>query len=159
MSSGGSENQPNPQPNFQPNFQIVGQYIKDLSFENPSAPVGFTSSPDMDLGIDLQARSVGPEHYEVVLSMRIKANHEGKPVFVLELSYAALVRLTNIPEDATQPILLIQAPMLMFPFVRRIVADVVRDGGMPPLVVEPIDFMALYQNRMAQAAKPPAGTA
>jgi len=151
MSSGGSENQPN--------FQIVGQYIKDLSFENPSAPVGFTSSPDMDLGIDLQTRSVGPEHYEVVLSMRIKANHEGKPVFVLELSYAALVRLTNIPEDATQPILLIQAPMLMFPFVRRIVADVVRDGGMPPLVVEPIDFMALYQNRMAQAAKPPAGTA
>ena len=69
------------------------------------------------------------------------------------------MRLTNIPEDATQPILLIQAPMLMFPFVRRIVADVVRDGGMPPLVVEPIDFMALYQNRMAQAAKPPAGTA
>jgi preprotein translocase subunit SecB len=159
MSSGGSENETGLQTNPQPNFQIVGQYIKDLSFENPSAPVGFTSSPEMDLGIDLQARSVAPEHYEVVLSMRIKANHEGKPVFMLELSYAALVRLANIPEEATQPVLLIQAPMLMFPFVRRIIADAVRDGGMPPLMVEPIDFMALYQSRMAQAAKPPAGSA
>jgi preprotein translocase subunit SecB len=159
MSSGGSENETGLQTTPQPNFQIVGQYIKDLSFENPSAPVGFTSSPEMDLGIDLQARSVAPEHYEVVLSMRIKANHEGKPVFMLELSYAALVRLANIPEEATQPVLLIQAPMLMFPFVRRIIADAVRDGGMPPLMVEPIDFMALYQSRMAQAAKPPAGSA
>jgi preprotein translocase subunit SecB len=91
--------------------------------------------------------------------MRIKASHEGKAVFMLEVSYAALVRMTNIPEDATQPILLIQTPSLMFPFVRRIVADVVRDGGMPPLVIEPIDFMALYQSRLAQASKPPAGTA
>ena len=152
MSSGGDENQPN--------LQIVGQYIKDLSFENPGAPQGFTGSPQMDMGVDLQARPVAPDHYEVVFHMRIKANAEERTLFILELAYAALVRLTNMPEDAVQRVLLIQAPHLMFPFARRIIADVVRDGGMPPLVIEPIDFVTLYQNRMAQAAaQQPAGSA
>jgi preprotein translocase subunit SecB len=151
MSSGGGENKPN--------FQIVGQYIKDLSFENPGAPAGFNGNPEMDMGVDLQARPVGPDHYEVVLHMRIKANAESRTLFMMELAYAALVRLTGIPEDAVQQVLLIQTPHLIFPFARRIIADTVRDGGMPPLVIEPIDFVALYQSKMAQAAQPPAGTA
>jgi preprotein translocase subunit SecB len=114
----------------------------------------------MDLGVDLQAKPAGPDHYEVVLSMRVRANSEGKPLFILELAYAALVRLTNIPEEAIQPMLLIQAPFLMYPFARRIMSDMVRDGGMPPLMIEPIDFAALYQVRMAQAAQQqPVGTA
>jgi preprotein translocase subunit SecB len=151
MSSGGGENKPN--------LQIVGQYIKDLSFENPGAPAGFTGNPDMDLGVDLQARPVGSDHYEVVLHMRVKASTENRTLFMMELAYAALVRLTNMPEDAVQQVLLIQAPHLIFPFARRIIADTVRDGGMPPLVIEPIDFVGLYQTKMAQAAQPPAGTA
>ena len=156
MSSGGSENQPNPQPNL----QIVGQYIKDLSFENPGAPQGFTGNPQMDMGVDLQARPVAPDHYEVVFHMRIKATGEDRTLFILELAYASLVRLTNMPEEAVQRVLMIQAPHLMFPFARRIISDVVRDGGMPPLVIEPIDFVSLYQNKMAQAAaQQPAGSA
>jgi preprotein translocase subunit SecB len=151
MSSGGGENKPN--------FQIVGQYIKDLSFENPGAPAGFAGNPDMDLGVDLQARPVGSDHYEVVLHMRVKASTENRTLFMMELAYAALVRLTNMPEDAVQQVLLIQAPHLIFPFARRIIADTVRDGGMPPLVIEPIDFVGLYQTKMAQAAQPPVGTA
>jgi preprotein translocase subunit SecB len=156
MSSGGSETQAN----LQPNLQIVGQYIKDLSFENPGAPAGFTGSPEMDMGVDLKARPVGPDHYEVVFHLRVKASTEERTLFILELAYGALVRLTNMPEDAVQRVLLIQAPHLMFPFARRIVADAVRDGGMPPLVIEPIDFVALYQTKMAQAAQQqPVGTA
>jgi preprotein translocase subunit SecB len=152
MSSDGGENKPN--------LQIIGQYIKDLSFENPGAPVVLGPSPEMDLGVDLQAKPAGPDHFEVVLSMRVRANIEGKPLFILELAYAALVRLVNIPEDVAQRMLLIQTPFMMYPFARRIMADMVRDGGMPPLMIEPIDFAALYQVKMAQAAQqPPAGTA
>jgi preprotein translocase subunit SecB len=156
MSSGGNENQPN----LQPNLQIVGQYIKDLSFENPGAPAGFTGSPEMDMGVDLKARPLGTDHYEVVFHLRVKASLEERTLFILELAYGALVKLTNMPEEAVQRVLLIQAPHLMFPFARRIVADAVRDGGMPPLVIEPIDFVSLYQNKMAQAAQQqPLGTA
>ena len=151
MSSGGGENKPN--------LQIVGQYIKDLSFENPGAPAGFAGNPDMDLGVDLQARPVGSDHYEVVLHMRVKASTENRTLFMMELAYAALVRLTNMPEDAVQQVLLIQAPHLIFPFARRIIADTVRDGGMPPLVIEPIDFNRLYQARLANAAQAPVGSA
>jgi preprotein translocase subunit SecB len=155
MSSGGSETPPN----LQPNMQIVGQYIKDLSFENPGAPAGFTGSPGMDMGVDLKVRPMGTDHYEVVFHIRIKASAEDRTLFILELAYGALVKLINMPEDAVQRVLLIQAPHLMFPFARRIIADAVRDGGMPPLIIEPIDFVALYQTKMAQAAQPPAGTA
>jgi preprotein translocase subunit SecB len=152
MSSDGGENKPN--------LQIIGQYIKDLSFENPGAPVVLGPSPEMDLGVDLQAKPAGPEHFEVVLSMRVRANVEGKPLFILELAYAALVRVVNIPEDVAQRMLLIQTPFMMYPFARRIMADMVRDGGMPPLMIEPIDFAALYQVKMNQAAQQqPAGTA
>jgi preprotein translocase subunit SecB len=151
MSSEGSENKPN--------LQIIAQYIKDLSFENPGAPAVLGTNPEMDLGVDLQARPAGPDLHEVVLSLRIRANFEGKPLFILELAYAALVRMQNIPEDAAQRMLLIQTPYLMFPFARRVLSDLVRDGGMPPLMIEPIDFATLYQVKMGQAAQQPAPTA
>ena len=143
-----------------PNFQAVGQYIKDLSFENPGAPAGLTERPQIEFGIDVQARRGDDEHFEVELKVRVDAKHEARPLFLLEVAYAGIMRLQNIPDAATQQaILLIQAPHLLFPFVRRIVADVVRDGGMPPLMIEPIDFVALYQARLAQANVEPAGTA
>ena len=154
MSSEGSENKPN--------LQIIGQYIKDLSFENPGAPALLGSSPEMELGVDVRAVAIGPEHHEVVLALRIRANAEAKPMFIVELSYATLVRMVNIPEDVSQRMLMIQVPHLMFPFARRIMADLVRDGGLPPLMLEPIDFTALYQVKMVQtgqATPPPAASA
>jgi preprotein translocase subunit SecB len=136
-------------PGDMPSVQIVGQYIKDLSFENPGAPAGLTSQPQIDFGIDLQARRGSTELYEVELKIRVTAKAEDKPLFLIELAYAGLVRLAGIPQDAVQQVLLIQVPFMLFPFARRIIADIVRDGGMPPLMIEPIDFLALYQSKLA----------
>ena len=155
MSSGGTA-VPGPEgmPSV-PNLQVVGQYIKDLSFENPGAPAGLTQRPQIEFGIDVQAKRGDEMHFEVELKLRVHAKSEERQLFLLELAYAGLFRLSNIPEEAMQPILLIQAPHMLFPFARRIVADVVRDGGMPPLMIEPIDFVALYQAKMGQAAQQP----
>jgi preprotein translocase subunit SecB len=140
--------------------QVIGQYIKDLSFENPSAPANLTLRPQIELNVDLQARQVEREHFEVELKLRVSAKNEDKPVFLLELVYAGLFQLHNIPDEIRQQVLLIEAPHILFPFARRIVADVVRDGGMPPLMIEPIDFAGLYrakamQMQQAQAAGRP----
>jgi preprotein translocase subunit SecB len=149
-----------------PRLQVVGQYIKDLSFENPGMPGAFSSSrPQIELNVDLQAKQLDAQHFEVELKLRITAEGEGKPVFLLELVYAGVFQLHNVPEDMRQPALLIEAPHIIFPFARRIVSDVVRDGGMPPLMVEPIDFASLYRARaegmqqMRAGASADAGTA
>jgi len=130
--------------------QIIGQYVKDLSFENPGAPMTLTARPQIDLGVDLQARRLDPERYEVELKLRVSAKSEEKTVFLLELVYAGLFFIQSAPEDLLQPILLIEGPHMLFPFARRIVADVIRDGGMPPLMIEPIDFAALYRAKTGQ---------
>ena len=145
-----------------PNLQVIGQYIKDLSFENPGATANIEDRPQIELAVDLNAgRLSDADMFEVELKIRVDAKNDGKALFLLEVAYAGAFRLTNVPDTATQQmILLIQAPHMLFPFVRRIVSDVVRDGGMPPLMIEPIDFMALYQARVAQAAgQAPQGSA
>ncbi len=144
-----------------PNLQVVGQYIKDLSFENPGATSNINDRPQIELAVDLNAaRMAEADMYEVELKIRVDAKNDAKPLFLLEVAYAGIFRLSNVPDTATQQmILLIQAPHMLFPFVRRIVSDVVRDGGMPPLMIEPIDFMQLYQARVAQATTAPQGTA
>jgi preprotein translocase subunit SecB len=133
-----------------PRVQVVGQYIKDLSFENPGVPNNPSARPQIELNVDLQARQVQTEHFEVELKLRVSAKAEDRSLFLLELVYAGLFQLHNIPDEVKQQVLLIEAPHIMFPFARRIVADVVRDGGMPPLMIEPIDFAALYRARLAQ---------
>ena len=139
-------------------IQIIGQYVKDLSFENPGAPMMFSARPQIDLGVDLQARKLDAERFEVELKLRVSAKVEEKTVFLLELVYAGLLQIQGIPDEYLQPVLLIEGPHLLFPFARRIVADVIRDGGMPPLMIEPIDFASLYRARSGQAqpAVPPA---
>jgi preprotein translocase subunit SecB len=135
-----------------PQLQILTQYIRDLSFENPGvgAPV---ERPQIDLGVDLQARRITTQdQYEVLIKLRVGATQDDKPIFMLELVYGGLFMITNVPEEGLQPILLIECPRLIFPFARRIVADVVRDGGLPPLLIEPIDFAALYRAKMAEQA-------
>jgi preprotein translocase subunit SecB len=133
-----------------PRVQVVGQYIKDLSFENPGVIGGQQARPQIELNVDLQVRQLEQEHFEVELKLRVNAKAEDKALFLLELVYAGLFQLHNIPDEVRQQVLLIEAPHILFPFARRIVADVVRDGGMPPLMVEPIDFAALYRAKMAQ---------
>lgn len=141
-----------------PHVQVIGQYVKDLSFENPGAPMTLTARPQIDLGVDLQARRLDQDRYEVELRLRVSAKAEERPVFLLELVYAGLFLIQNAPEEMLQPVLLIDGPHLLFPFARRIVADVIRDGGMPPLMIEPIDFASLYKAKTAQTPPAPAPT-
>jgi preprotein translocase subunit SecB len=133
-----------------PVIQIISQYVKDLSFENPSMGVNIRQ-PQIDFTVDLQARRVsenGP--FEVLLKLRVNAVQEEKTIFLLEIAYGSLFVLDKIPQEALQPILLIECPRLMFPFVRRIIADLVSDGGLPPLMIEPIDFAQLYRSKMQE---------
>ena len=132
-------------------IQVIGQYVKDLSFENPGAPMTLNVRPQIDLGVDLQAKRIDQERFEVELKLRVSATAEEKPVFLLELVYAGLFLIQNVPDQILQQVLLIEGPHLLFPFARRIVADAIRDGGMPPLMIEPIDFASLYRSRVAQA--------
>ena len=135
-----------------PNLQVAAQYIKDLSFENPGATANIADRPQIELAVDLNAaRLTEKDMFEVELKIRVDAKNDGKALFLLEVAYAGIFRLTNVSDVATQQmILLIQAPHMLFPFVRRIVSDVVRDGGMPPLMIEPIDFAALFRARAAE---------
>ncbi len=132
-------------------IQVIGQYVKDLSFENPGAPMNLTARPKIDLGVDLQARRLDSERFEAELKLRVSATAEEKTVFLLELVYGGLFLIQNVPDDILQQVLLIEAPHLLFPFARRIVADAIRDGGMPPLMIEPIDFAALYRAKAGEA--------
>lgn len=135
-----------------PQIQMISQYIKDLSFENPG--VGRqVKSPKVELAVDLQTnRATDPGQYEVVLKLRVTATDETVTMFIVELAYAAFVVLKDVPEDYLQQILMIEIPRQTFPFARRIVSDVTRDGGMLPLMLEPIDFVAIYQKKMAESA-------
>jgi preprotein translocase subunit SecB len=136
------------------------QYVKDLSFEVPGAPQIFTSlrgQPHVNINLDVQVRRLieGQSTYEVTLAIRAEANDpmaaDPKPiVFIAELAYAGLFTLTGIPENAVEPVLLVECPRLLFPFARTILADVSRDGGFPPVLLQPIDFVALWQARRTQ---------
>jgi preprotein translocase subunit SecB len=129
-------------------MQVLGQYVKDLSFENPGAPLSLSVRPAIDLGVDIQAKRLDQERYEVEIKLRVSAKSEDKTLFLLELVYAGLLVIQNVPEEFLQQMLLIEAPHMLFPFARRVVADTIRDGGMPPLMIEPIDFAGLYRARL-----------
>jgi preprotein translocase subunit SecB len=135
-----------------PAVGLISQYIKDLSFENPNAPAVYQAeqAPEVSVQFDIGANQVGDEIHEVVLKIEVRAETGGQVAFLVELSYAGLFGLRNIPEDAFQPFLLGEAPRLLFPFARRVVADAIRDGGFAPLVLEPIDFNMLYHQQLAQ---------
>jgi len=132
-------------------FLIKGQYIKDLSFENPHAPQSLVSDgekPMIDVSVTLSNRRLADDHYELTLHLGARARILDRILFLMELAYCAIVQVVNIPEDKIDPILLVDCAFVLFPFARRVVADVTRDGGFPPLMLEPIDFQALYlQNR------------
>jgi preprotein translocase subunit SecB len=107
--------------------------------------------PAINVRVDVRAEGMGDDRYEVVLHLNIDAKVGEEPVFVMELCYAGVFHLMNIPKESLQPLLLVECPRLLFPFGRRIVADATRDGGFPPLMIDPIDFVALYRRRQQEA--------
>lgn len=139
-----------------PAVGLISQYIKDLSFENPNAPAIFQSqaAPAIDVQFNIGTGQVGEEVHEVVLKIDVRAEIDGQVAFIVDLSYAGLFGVRNVPAEHLQPFMLGEAPRLLFPFARRVLADAVRDGGFPPLLLEPIDFGALYlQQAEAQDAQ------
>jgi preprotein translocase subunit SecB len=146
---------PQPQPGAQPSMRILGQYLKDFSFENPNAPGSLTpqeKQPDINISVNVNARNLGPNDFEVELHLDAKATGEDKVIFAAELLYAGIFRLENFPQNLLHPAVLIQCPAMLFPFARQIMADATRNGGFPPLMLDPIDFAGMYQQRMRQQA-------
>ncbi len=135
-----------------PRIGIESQYIKDLSFENPMGPASATAiqnNPQVSVEVTTSARMISEGRYEVCLIVHGRAMLEDSPVFIVELTYGAVIELAKVPDEAVQPVLLIEGARLLFPFARNIVADVTRDGGFPPLFLQPIDFMQLYRDQHA----------
>jgi preprotein translocase subunit SecB len=149
-----------------PQVGILTQYVKDLSFENPNAPMVYQwqDQPRIDVQFNIGSNAVADDVYEVSLKIDVRATvSDDKTAFAVELVYAGLFGLRNIPEDQLQPFLLAEAPRILFPYARRVVSDTVRDGNFPPLMLEPIDFAALYmaqaQQRQELASGEPVGQA
>jgi len=134
----------------QPAAAIITQYVKDLSVENPNAPdvYQWQGQPRIDVQFNIGAQPAGQEVHEVTLKINITASGEKGHFYLVELAYCGLVGLRNIPEDQAHAFLYAEAPRLLFPFARRVVADAVRDAGFPPLVVDPIDFGGLYVQQL-----------
>lgn len=132
-------------------IQVLAQYVKDLSFENPAAPMSLQGQkPALEVGVDVQARGLGVDQYEVAIRVRADAKSANQTIFVCEVVYAGVFMLKNISPENIQPVLLIECPRQLFPFARRVVADTTRDGGFPPLMLDPIDFLTLYRAQLAQ---------
>lgn len=165
----------NPQGAAMPPLLVNVQYIKDLSFEVPHAPdiyATLRSQPAVQINLDVQARTLqeGQPVFEVVLSVKAEAREpvappangsgaqaesggEGRHVFIAELHYAGVFTLNGVPAESVEPLLLIECPRLLFPFARAVLSDVTREGGFPPVLLQPIDFVGLWQARRAQAGQ------
>ncbi|MGH7042399.1 MAG: protein-export chaperone SecB [Acetobacteraceae bacterium] len=174
-----SETTPIPQATGQATTPLVVniQYVKDLSFEVPGAPKVFTqlrAQPQVNINLDVQARRIeeGQNLFEVTLVIRAEAHEPAATngggdgqgtatptIFVAELTYGGVFTLTGLPDNAIEPVLLVECPRILFPFARNILADVTRDGGFPPVLLQPIDFVSLWQARRAQVQAAQTATA
>ncbi|MFT0891768.1 protein-export chaperone SecB [Pseudochelatococcus sp. G4_1912] len=136
-----------------PILNALAQYIKDFSFENPNAPRSLTpqeKSPEISIQVNVGANQIGEEDYVVELTLEGKAAIGDDVLFAFELVYGGVFRLRNIPAEHIHPTVMIECPRLMFPFARQIIADAVRGGGFPPLFIDPIDFTALYRQKITE---------
>lgn len=140
--------------NGEPHHPLIvnGQYIKDLSFENPHAPASLMQpqTPELQVNVDVGANTLGNNRFEVVLTIHARATVKSETLFVVELAYGAAVTLDNIRQEDMPQALLVETPRLLFPFARAIVADVTRDGGFPPIFLQPINFNDLLRRQAAQ---------
>jgi preprotein translocase subunit SecB len=144
-----------------PQLLVLAQYTKDMSFENPNAPNSLTQNtqPQINITVDVSVNPMTGTDYEVQLRLEGKAEVLGTVMFNVELVFAGMFRLQNVPPENTQMLLMIDCPRLLFPFAREIIANSVRNGGYPPLLIDPIDFIGLYHRRMTQGQQPPAAPA
>lgn len=141
----------------QPKMSVLGQFIRDLSFENALALKGIEGEVkpaiNVEVALDAKKRPVDNQ-YEVITKFKINSNNQdgGQPLFLLELEYGGIFQVENVPEEQLHPFLMIECPRMIFPFVRRIVSDITRDGGFPPLNLDTVDFLALYRQELARRA-------
>ena len=134
----------------QPRLRVINQYTRDLSFENIAAQKGLSQEvkPEISVQVNLDAKDRKEDKYEVIIKLNIAAKAGDDAIFVLELDYAGIFHVENVSDDQKHPFLMIECPRMLFPYVRRIVGDVSRDGGYPPLNLDNIDFLALYRNEI-----------
>jgi preprotein translocase subunit SecB len=131
---------------------LNAQYIKDLSFENPRAPQSLIqqpAQPEVEINVDVKARNLGPEFYEVVLTINATARAQGETVFLVELAYGCVVTVKNSTSEMLPSLILVETPRIVFPFARAVIANATRDGGFPPLMINPIDFAELLRRQQA----------
>jgi preprotein translocase subunit SecB len=148
--------------NSMPRFAALGQYIRDLSVENPNAPASLQpqqSQPQIDININVLANRGNDTDYEVQLKLETRARSDDTILFVIDLTYAGVFRIENIPQDQIQLFIMVEAPRFLFPFAREIIANATRQAGFPPLMIDPVDFLSLYRQRMAQAQQEAQGQA
>ncbi len=141
-----------------PQLTVVTQYIKDFSFENPNAPQSLSpkqEQPQINIQINVNATPLSDTDIEVVLNLQGKAEAAGSLLFNFELLFGGVFRIRNVPQESLNAIVLIECPRLLFPFAREIVATTVRNGGFPPLLLDPVDFVGLYRQKMEQMAPQP----
>lgn len=138
----------------QPSMHVLAQYVKDLSFENPNAPssLQMNQQPEINVSVNVNGRKQEgkDDTYEVVLETDVTAKIKDMTVFAVELVYGGVFQIQHVPQEMLQPVVMIECPRILFPFAREVLADAIRDGGFPPLMLDPIDFAALYQQRQAQ---------
>jgi len=137
-----------------PGVRVLAQFIRDLSFESPHAPESLRpgpTQPQVDLGVELNARARPDGFYDVELKLTARASRETETVFHLELLYGGLFQIVGVPEAEMEPVLMIECPRYLFPFARRIVADLTGEGGFPPFMLDPLDFAGIYASRKAAA--------
>lgn len=139
-------------------IRVVGQYIKDLSFENPNVrkllDAGGGEKPSLRIEVNVNATKVADKVFESAIQFKAEATNKAGVIYDLELAYAGMFQIENMPEQALEPFLLINCPALLFPFLRRLVADLTREGGFPPLLLDPIDFGSLFMQRQQAGGKP-----
>jgi preprotein translocase subunit SecB len=135
-----------------PSLSVLTQYIKDFSFENPNAPNSLLQQqqPQISIQINVNPRQMSATDFEVELKLEGKAELIGSILFAFDLNYGGVFRLVNIPQENLGPLLMIECPRLLFPFAREIISTAIANGGFPPLLLQPIDFVALYQRRIAE---------
>lgn len=161
------ENGAAPQPQAQPQIrmQVLAQFIRDMSFENAVAQKGLNGGevqPDIQVSVSLDARKRTQDHqFEVIQKFRVTSKNRAsnETLFLLEVDYGGVFHIEGVPDDQLHPFLLIECPRLLFPFVRRIISDVTRDGGFPPLNIDTVDYLALYRQELARRAQPSAAEA
>ena len=140
--------------NTAPSLNALAQYAKDFSFENPNAPRSLSpqqQQPQIGIQVNVNAKQMAETDFEVDLTLEGDAKIGNDVLFAFELTYSGVFRVRNVPQEQLHPVIMIECPRLLFPFARQMVADAVRNGGFPPLYIDPIDFVGLYRQKAAEA--------